>query len=216
MLDLKWDHVSKRGHRYICLGSMLAQFSKQTGCSDLYDYCKQILHFLNWRCISDIILFRDMIYTDVFNPDHDVASITIDILIFFKTHKRGWFATYTTNMVCRCMDASVETRIFNGQYNYFPSIFNDRDCNICNIIYIDCFWLSLHTLAANVMKSPIRWLYEFIFRHDFIKIMFTGQYFYICRQQINVGKCSANANCVIKSMARGWEGVESCQQSTAP
>ena len=79
-----------------------------------------------------------------------------------------------------------------------------------------------NTLVANVMESPIRWLHGFIFSHDFEIIRDSSykscsqDYFYVCRQQINVRKCSTNANCVIKLMAICWKGVESCQQCTAP
>ena len=78
------------------------------------------------------------------------------------------------------------------------------------------------TIAANVMESPTGWLHGFLFRHDFEIIRnssyksYSRDYFYICRQQINVRKCSTNANCVIKLMAICWKGVESCQQCTAP
>ena len=79
-----------------------------------------------------------------------------------------------------------------------------------------------HTLVANVMESPTRWLHGFIFRHDFEIIRVSSykscsrDYFYICGQQINVRKCSTNANCVIELMAICWKGVESFQQCTAP
>ena len=57
-----------------------------------------------------------------------------------------------------------------------------------------------YTLAANVIESPTRWLHGFLFRHDFEKIRHSSykpcsrDYFYICRQQINVRKCSTNAD----------------------
>ena len=52
-------------------------------------------------------------------------------------------------------------------------------------------------LAANVIESPTHWLHGFIFRHDFEIIRdslyksCSRDYFYICRQHINVRKCSS-------------------------
>ena len=81
---------------------------------------------------------------------------------------------------------------------------------------------SMLTVAVNVMESPTRWLRGFIFRTDFEITRDSSyescsqDYFYICRQQINVRKCSTKASCVFELMAICWKGVESCQQYTAP
>ena len=98
--------------------------------------------------------------------------------------------------------------------------------NICLYIYIyiqiKSWQVNTYTLAANVMESQTRWLHGFIFGQDFEVIRnlsynsCSREYFYICRQQINVRKCRTNANCVIKLMAIRWKGVESGQQCTAP
>ena len=73
--------------------------------------------------------------------------------------------------------------------------------NIFNFIwYAKRTCILEHTLTVNVMESPTRWLHGFIFRHDFEIIRDSSykscsrDYSYICRQQINVRKCSTNAN----------------------
>ena len=85
-----------------------------------------------------------------------------------------------------------------------------------------CLLSIRYTLATNVMESPTRWLHGFIHRHDFEIIReswyksWSRDYFYICRQQISLRKCSINAKCVIKLRAICWKGVELCKQCTAP
>ena len=76
------------------------------------------------------------------------------------------------------------------------------------LLFISC---RSYTIVANVMESPTRWLHGFMFRHEF-EIIRDSQYkscsrdyFYICRQEINVRKCSINANCAIKLMAIYWK-----------
>ena len=72
------------------------------------------------------------------------------------------------------------------------------------------------------MESPTRWLHGFIFRHDFEIIRDSSykscsrDYFYICRQQINVRKCSPNANYVIKLMAIWWKGWSHANSAQRP
>ena len=70
------------------------------------------------------------------------------------------------------------------------------------------------------MESPTPWLHGFILRHDFDIIRdslyksYSRDYFYICRQQINVRKCSTNANCVFnwwQYAGRVWSHANSAQ-----